>query len=205
MATPIGHMLAGFAVSRLIPAEARAEATTLTLLCVGVAIIPDLDVLPGLVLGMPVLFHGGMSHSLTAALIVSTIAALLFPSTHLKRWQIFALCFSAYGSHLLLDFFNRDGREPFGIPLLWPFVDQTFIAPFPILIGMRHASNTTDGIMAFLDGVFSRYNILSVTVEVLVVTPYLWLATRLAAWPLRGSDVRLLWRSEKPKTVEKMT
>jgi len=196
MATPIGHSIAGFAVSRLLPEKARSEAPLLTALCVGMAVLPDLDVLPGLVQGMPAFFHGGMSHSFFAGAVISLLVALIFRTKHLTRWQIFAFCFAAYSTHLFMDFVNTDGRAPYGIPLLWPFTDAAFISPIPVFIGMHHSESATDTIGQFVDAVFSSYNVLAISLEIAIVAPYVWLASQVERLRIQQKNIALVLDGE---------
>jgi len=193
MATPIGHSIAGFAISRVLPEEARKEAPVLTLMCIGMAVLPDMDVLPGLISGMPAFFHGGMTHSFFFGAMISLLIALVFRTEHLSRWQIFAFCFGAYASHLLMDFVNTDGRAPYGIPLLWPFLDDAMISPIPVFIGMHHSESATDTIPQFLDAVFSYYNILAITLEIAIVAPYVWLASQIQRWQRQVDEFEVVF------------
>jgi len=196
MATPIGHTIAGFAISRLLPEDARKEAPLLTAMCVGMAVAPDLDVLPGLISGMPAFFHGGMSHSFVAGAVLSLMVALVSQTKHLSRWQVFAFCFGAYSSHLLMDFVNLDGRAPYGVPLLWPFVDESLISPIPVFIGMRHADSATDTLWQFLDGVFSYYNVLAIALEFAILAPYVWLASQVQRWRNQERHINVVLAGE---------
>lgn len=130
---------------------------------------PDLDLLPGLLQGKPILYHGGISHSLTMGLCVSLLVALF------SRWRgfsfrtTFVFGFSAYASHLLLDMLGPDGREPYGIPLFWPLVDATYLFPRPLLLGVHHASSASAGLAEFLRGVFSLHNVAALLIETLLI------------------------------------
>jgi len=83
MATPVGHMLMGASTLALSgPRRARARLVALGAL-VGAA--PDLDFLPGLVLGDPARFHHGPTHSLGFALLAA-LATWLLASRQRGRW-----------------------------------------------------------------------------------------------------------------------
>jgi inner membrane protein len=196
MATPIGHSIAGFAISRLLPEDARKDAPLLTVVCVGMAVLPDMDVLPGLISGMPAFFHGGMSHSFFAGAIISLLVALIFRTKHLTRLQLFAFCFAAYSTHLFMDFVNTDGRAPYGIPLFWPFTDAAFISPIPVFIGMHHSDSATDTIGQFLDAVFSSYNVLAIALEMAILAPHVWLASQVQRWRQQEQHIALVLDGE---------
>lgn len=120
MATPIGHaaagMLAGACVARGRPLLGpRADLV----LFAAIAQAPDLDFIPGLVIGRPDLFHHGISHSLGFALF----AGGLFFAWGARRgdgprWGLAA--FAIYFLQVLIDAVTLDTRPPVGVPLWWP-------------------------------------------------------------------------------------
>lgn len=73
---------------------------------------PDLDFLPGLLIGDAARFHHGVSHSLALALVVACLAWLV-ASRDRGPWALSAG--SAYASHLLLDALTHDPSPPVGI------------------------------------------------------------------------------------------
>jgi membrane-bound metal-dependent hydrolase YbcI (DUF457 family) len=147
---------------------------------VALAVAPDLDVIPGLLVGQPALYHAEASHSLGAALAVSAAAAVLLRVVGLSFLAAFLVGFLAYGSHLALDMVGVDGRPPFGIPLLWPLSDMRFISPVPLLPGVRHAATASTGTVDWLQALFSLRNVIAIGIEVLVTGPLL-----LLGWALR--------------------
>lgn len=104
---------------------------TLWLLAVAavLACLPDLDYLPGLLVGELNRYHQLFTHSLLFCTVAAAVAAWLFRKTRLRPPTVFAIVFS----HLVLDLLTEDARTPIGIPLLWPFSEKPFqIAPlFP--------------------------------------------------------------------------
>lgn len=97
-----------------------------------ISILPDLDVL-AFRLGVPyanAFGHRGFSHSLLFALLVSLTGALacrLFRTTFCRAW-LFLFVIAA--SHGLLDALTNGGL---GIAFLWPWSDQRYFAPFPVI------------------------------------------------------------------------
>ncbi|MEZ4659947.1 MAG: metal-dependent hydrolase [Caldilineaceae bacterium] len=206
MATPIGHALAGLAVASLTNRRAglsvRAPSTNKSIrtqlqeflcargpimaLAVFMALAPDLDLIPGILRGQPILYHGGVSHSLGSGVLLSLLAAWLLRSG-IGKWRntqfvpnrsmsaLFGISLSAFSTHLLLDMMGPDGREPFGIPLLWPLSDARFLLPTPLLLGVHHTSNTTAGFAEFLSGVFSLHNIMAIVWECMLTIPFILL------------------------------
>jgi membrane-bound metal-dependent hydrolase YbcI (DUF457 family) len=95
---------------------------------------PDLDFLPGLVLGDPDAYHRGVTHTAAAALVVAAAIGLGARwRGALRPWWWAAFAGVAYGSHLLVDWMTIDIVPPAGIQLLWPFTDRWLHAPFDLL------------------------------------------------------------------------
>lgn len=143
MATPIGHALAGYVVYGLIPGIRLQKRPMLLVVCLVLAVCPDMDFLPGIFYGQPALYHQGVSHSLGMATGVGLAMALFYCRTGrtvLTHWGVFTL---AYASHLIIDIFGPDGRLPYGIPLFWPIVDDYYLAPVQIFWGVHHAGRTS--------------------------------------------------------------
>jgi inner membrane protein len=176
MATPIGHSLAGYAVCHLSGPAQDAGRVPLIWLCILLSIAPDLDFLPGILLGRPAMYHQGVTHSLGFALMVSLMIAVLYT---LKGWPfpaIFKLAFFAYSSHLVLDFFGYDGRPPYGMPLFWPLSMEYFISPVPLFWGVRHAQPSSGSILEWVDGILNFYNLGAIALEIVLVAPFAILA-----------------------------
>ena len=92
----------------------------LMVLLVAAACVPDLDLLLGQ--------HNGASHSVGAAALAGLAALAVTRRPHLALAVA-----AAYGSHVLLDWFNRDTAPPLGVMALWPFSHEHFISPWPVL------------------------------------------------------------------------
>jgi membrane-bound metal-dependent hydrolase YbcI (DUF457 family) len=132
MPSPLGHALAGIgsgliAGGRITPTPAGRPGPVwlehpagLALLFAGIACAPDLDLLVG--------NHNGPTHSVGAAVIVGLA---VFAWTRRPRLALAAA--AAYGSHVLLDWFNQDDSPPIGVMALWPFSREHFISPWPLL------------------------------------------------------------------------
>ena len=155
MPSPVLHLATGVSICLL---DYRAFTTGRAWFVVPVmvaSILPDLDVLPGLVIGDPNRFHAGCSHSLGFAAIAATLAAVIVPK---QRWRVMAWVFVAWGLHCVLDAFTVDCRPPYGVPLLWPIYTESFHAAQPIFSSFRHGlGGATSG--EFLAEVFSMGNL----------------------------------------------
>lgn len=184
MASPIGHALAGYAIGRLATDGSSRQERWLVAACMALAVAPDLDLLPGVLLaGRPSLYHQGASHSLAVALAVSLAAAwLLARDRHFLR--SFVALLAAYASHLALDGLGSDARLPIGMPLLWPFSDATWISPVAILPGIQHTQPGRESSAEWLLDVLSLANARALLVEALWVGPFVllveWLRSRRA-------------------------
>jgi membrane-bound metal-dependent hydrolase YbcI (DUF457 family) len=176
MATPVGHTLAGYAVAALV---ARPEGRPMIALAVVMANAPDLDFLPGLLVGMPALYHQGVTHSLGFGVMVSAAAAAgAFRLRGTAFGPTFGICLLAYASHLALDALGTDARPPYGQRLLWPLSDVSFGGSLSVLPGVRHASSTSASTSEWLSGIFSAANVGAVAIEALVLAPLVYGARR---------------------------
>lgn len=187
MATPFGHALAGYAV--FSTAENRGlKKFQLMFLCVFSAVAPDLDILPGILVGKPVLFHGSITHSIGFGVLLSLALAGGYYLLQRKAFlPVFGLCLMAFVTHLMLDYVGRDGRPPYGIPIFWPLSNQHFLSPIPLLLGARHVSSTSASIIEFIQGVFHYYNLLAIGLEVLIIGPFIWLGKWYSRKSTQGS------------------
>ncbi|MEW6299075.1 MAG: metal-dependent hydrolase [Thermodesulfobacteriota bacterium] len=202
MATPIGHALAGYAVYQLRPVATSegGRERALLWLCVSMAIAPDLDFLPGMLQGHPNLYHQGISHSIGAACVVSGLTAVLLGLRNGVVWSEWGLLFLAYASHLAVDFWGPDSRPPYGQPLFWPVSGAYYLAPTPILMGVRHAKNVAATPGEWIAGVLHPQNLAAVGVEILVMAPVILLtrSVRRLRLALQGRERD---GGEKPRRV----
>jgi inner membrane protein len=164
MATPVGHYLFGLAVTQLLARDGdeRNQGRWLA----GLACAPDLDVVPGLLVGKMNQFHHGASHSFFAAALFSFAGLWVF------RWwggdvssRLCLLLFFLYCSHMMLDYLCLDTGAPFGVPLLWPWSDETYLSPWLLLPDVHHSSRRIVGV----------HNLLLMIREVLVLLPLIGL------------------------------
>ena len=75
MSSPFGHSIAGYIVDAFEPKTLKVHSVKRLFLYVFMANIPDLDFIPGFLMGRPNLLHHGISHSLGAAVLFSILAA----------------------------------------------------------------------------------------------------------------------------------
>ena len=123
MPSPVGHILAGGAVYLAGTKSETGSRFLLATALVG-SIVPDLDFLPGILIGNMRAFHHGISHSMLFAIFFGAlnflVAYRLAPNVAVRASL---LAFLAYASHLLLDFVNViEGTR--GVQLLWPALHE---------------------------------------------------------------------------------
>ncbi|NER80683.1 MAG: metal-dependent hydrolase [Leptolyngbya sp. SIO1D8] len=180
MASPIGHTLAGYLGYILMPVlPTKSMSPRWRMLgAISLANLPDLDFLPGLLVGNVRAFHRQASHSLTLALVTGGIFALSIwwrsravrkqPQLLQIYWLPWGLWATAvYLGHLGLDLLMVDRIFPFGLQLLWPFSQTFFVSPIVLIPGLN------------FEQLLSGRNFCVVIVEILLVTPLIVLAGRL--------------------------
>lgn len=139
MPSPIGHSLIGLAIGSAAlmqpcrPGELARKLYGLRwtlLLCMVLANLPDLDYVPGLLIGDMNRFHHHYTHTLGFALLAVAGVWLVGRGgrPHLGgRYLLLALVLLL--SHLAADIMTRDGSEPYGIMALWPIADTRVLSP----------------------------------------------------------------------------
>jgi membrane-bound metal-dependent hydrolase YbcI (DUF457 family) len=189
MASPIAHSFAGFwtFVSQRRHFNTRPTAHWREyLLPLGVLVLlsnaPDLDLLLGNAA------HRGFTHSLTAAIVLSlalSCAWRIVPGF----WRSALLYFTAYSSHLLIDFFTGTKigwtHSGYGMPLFWPW-PKTFSSPLILIFGIRHKD---------FAALFSLDNVRACTYETLTFGAITVVASVLWKRKLKS----LISRTAKPK------
>ncbi len=195
MASPVGHLLAGQIAYRAVGTAAGVRDRGLAWLCALAAIAPDLDFIPGILLGRPALYHQGASHSFLSALIVSIVLTAFF-HRRARRFLVIAwlAIFSAYVSHLGLDLLGPDRRPPYGIPLFWPWSAETYLSPVQVFPGVHHATRTGVVTGEWLARTLSARNLLGPVMECAVLGPPFLVAE---LWARRRARMAKLQESSK--------
>jgi membrane-bound metal-dependent hydrolase YbcI (DUF457 family) len=175
VATSIGHSLAGCVA---LAATRRQRSFPVLVAVIVLANAPDLDFLPGLIVGMPALYHHGITHSLGAATIAAVAGALALCRLGVPFGAGLRIAFIAYGSHLALDLVGPDIRPPSGIPLFWPLSDALFLSPVTLLPGVHHAVRADAATADWLRGILVGRNVAAIAIETFLFAPIAWLAVR---------------------------
>ncbi|MDZ7264726.1 MAG: metal-dependent hydrolase [candidate division KSB1 bacterium] len=171
MPTPIGHSLLTTAIYSGVNQQKLKRNWLDYLVCLFIGIFPDLDFIPGLILGTPSRFHHGFTHSLFFGIIIGTSAGLIMGWLRNQNWWRYAILFIAvYFSHLAADFFGVDTRFPYGAQLFWPFWQGYLLSPVPIFLDVYRSSSRSD----FLTSLFNFHNLQAALVELLICCP-IWL------------------------------
>ena len=166
MATPIGHSLLGIVFAKQFNKNiSLRDAWKVYFLAIVCANAPDFDFIPGLLIGEMHRYHQGITHSFVYAICIGLCAAIVAPKLDIQRLKAFMVGFFACCSHLLMDFFGRDGREPIGMPLFWPFLDSHWISPTPLLLGVRHG-RPGDSKEEIIQNLFSMHNAMGILFEI---------------------------------------
>jgi hypothetical protein len=125
MPSPVGHILGG-TVLFLAGKKAEFRSKTILFIILLGSIFPDLDFLPGILIGNLRAFHHGISHSLAFAVLFGALVFLVVrrmkTNIALEAGVFGAL---AYGLHIVLDFISvNEGTR--GVPIFWPLSDKSY-------------------------------------------------------------------------------
>jgi inner membrane protein len=173
MPSPVGHSLAGLAIYRIAPGVPGLAPWRLLGVYVFAANAPDLDFVPGLLMGNPNRFHHGVSHSVGFALLFAIVAALVLRWREREwRWRHFLVFLGLYLSHLALDYLSEDTSAPRGLPMFWPVTDRYFISPVSVFSDIQRI-NSTGG---FFPSLLSAHNVRAAMIECLVLLPFVAIA-----------------------------
>lgn len=168
MPTPIGHSLVTTAIFSGVNRKKLKLNWFDYLIFLFIGIFPDLDFIPGLILGEPSRFHHQFSHSLFFGIIIGTMTGLLYSKWKRESWLKYALVFTGvYFSHLVADFFALDTSFPYGSQLFWPFWQGYVISPVSIFSDVYRSSNSAD----FFISLFNWHNFKTVIIELIICIP----------------------------------
>jgi inner membrane protein len=200
MPSPVAHAVAGvaafFAFVPRGPLPPGRSWTVLLGTCILLAVLPDVDFLPGLLIGDPNRYHQGASHSLFVVLLMwlGFFLPLFIHRTTLlpgfAPFTIFLCTLSAALSHPFLDFFGI-GQ---GIPLFWPFDSVKYSSPWPVFLNITR-ENVSGA--AFFYSLLSLHNIQAVVREIIFGLSLLLMITGIkrehkSAWLLRTAGAVIM-------------
>jgi inner membrane protein len=128
MASLITHPVVPI-VAALVVGRAVVSAPLL-ILGICFSILPDLDIIAfrlGIPYGSP-FGHRGFSHSIVAALLLSTAAVPLARTLKARPFVVFWFLSLSMLSHGILDAFTRNATN--GVALFWPLSSERFLFSF---------------------------------------------------------------------------
>jgi len=180
MCSPVGHGLAGIALSwRPSRALHFNPRVWLPSLCV-LSVLPDLDFLPGFFVGHPNVYHHGWTHSLVfCAVAAALIAAALALAGKSRALMTGGVCLLVLLSHLVLDCLSKDQMPPHGLQVFWPFSDRYVISPVAVFLDVNKGIDNG----TFLLRLATFHNVKTVLVETALLGPP-------AAWAWFGNRKR---------------
>jgi inner membrane protein len=168
MPSPIGHSIIGFTLHRLSDGPNEPFDWRKLALFVFAANAPDLDFIPGLLIGEPDRFHHGASHSLAFGALFALVFGFLIHIMKVDSIRSSSpILLGLYLSHLGLDCLSIDTAAPYGMPLFWPVSDTYYRAGITFLPDIRRDNSTT----SFLISLFSAHNFRSVVAECILFLP----------------------------------
>jgi membrane-bound metal-dependent hydrolase YbcI (DUF457 family) len=133
MALCFAHTAAGY-LAYEVARPADRHRPGLLLAAVGLANAPDLDFLPGLLVGQPGAYHRGVTHTLAAVVLAALVAVVVVRrGSHWRPRTVGVWVAAVWASHLLLDLITTDVVAPYGGRFLWPLSSAYYIAPVTLL------------------------------------------------------------------------
>jgi membrane-bound metal-dependent hydrolase YbcI (DUF457 family) len=151
MPTPVGHSLAGLAVHLAGGAQTARRPWLAALALVAIANLPDVDFLPGYLIGEPRAYHWGPTHSFAAAIMVGVAAGAVAHRFTGRFLPFFLLATTAYATHLLLDVQLGPGAPSKGLELFWPFTRERYMAPWALFRMMPASIESVGPVGALFD------------------------------------------------------
>lgn len=167
MPSPISHSIIGICLG----ASSREGIINIFqknylnyLLIIFISVVPDFDVLPGLLVGLPAKYHHGVSHSFFSAIIFGLLASyLIYVSKKNYFFARFLLFTIIYSFHIIFDLFSVDTGEVngFGMPVFFPFNSYLYRSS----INLFAVSITKDGYLT-INSIFNYSNLFPIISEI---------------------------------------
>jgi membrane-bound metal-dependent hydrolase YbcI (DUF457 family) len=150
--TPVGHTLAGITVALVAQRPRYFRPALFAAAVILIANLPDVDFIPGYLLGDAGRFHWRATHSICAALMAGLGTGLLFWKWRRDFWLPALIVTIAWLSHVLLDLlFGPVHGDPFGLQLFWPFSHRRVMLPWSVFIMYPNDAIRENPFTAFLN------------------------------------------------------
>ncbi|MDP3980086.1 MAG: metal-dependent hydrolase [Chlamydiota bacterium] len=125
-------------------------------------ICPDLDFIPGILIGHPNRYHHGLSHSFIGSFVISLILYGFFRLWKKNTtWKDFFFIWGLVSFHCFLDIYSVDTSYPYGCPLFYPYAGY-IISPWVFFQDIHRGS---------LQELFGPHNRLAMAIELGVFAP----------------------------------
>jgi len=168
MPTPIGHSLISTAIFAGVNKKDKNFSVLDYFIFLFFGMLPDLDFLPGLIIGEPSRYHHGFSHSFVMSLVMGLMAGLVYYLIRRKYLVQYSFIFSGvYFAHVAADFFAVDTSLPIGEQLFWPFWNGYLLSPFTFFLDVHRSAESFD----FFVSMFNSHNLKTVMVEIAICVP----------------------------------
>jgi inner membrane protein len=177
MPSPIAHLAVGYVAYRIIRpkkpperSEYQHHLATLPALTasLGLSLLADIDVVPGVLLGDFGRFHNTVTNSIFVGFGFAALIGAVGRLTGWYRWRsAFWLTLISYLLHIFMDY-STGGR---GVMLFWPFSAERYTSPLRLFYGLRWSA-----------GLFSLHHIWTIGTELAFVSALAvvsWLVTRI--------------------------
>lgn len=125
MPLPVAHGLLGASVAAALQRSPHSRQWKLLLLGALLGICPDFDYALNLLRISGGGWHHGFTHSISFALLLGLLMALVSGDGKARSFILFT---AAASSHTLLDFMLTESR---GVALWWPFTDRRYLLGLP--------------------------------------------------------------------------
>lgn len=141
MPSPLVHAAVGYAIYRIcrlsLPQASCLRSRSLlplVIASVGVSVAPDLDVVPGILMGNLERFHNSVMHTPIFGLVAALgVATVLWMSQEARFLTWFFLALLCYELHVLMDFLTC-GR---GVMVFWPYSLSRYQSPLKLFYGVH--------------------------------------------------------------------
>jgi inner membrane protein len=170
MPSLIGHSLMGYIIYQAAVRPVGVPMWQQVAVCLFAANAPDLDFVPGLFGGDFASFHHGPSHSISFAILFGCLVAIFSSARKIYAFTVSSLL---YLSHVVLDYLVQDPSFPHGVPLVWPFSHEYYMAPFAFFPRFDYPITLTHSVRVF----FTFHNLLTIGTEILFLLPLLILVS----------------------------